>query len=129
MERFVSPDKRKCVSLEYDGEARFGPAFFRGEGSGFTWPLANATLGEDVHWSSDSRYVVLLRFMSRDTAKPPDVELLAIDTDDGSVITIDKNQDGLIRQLGFVSPQQYEYELWQRSLAITKQWTTPSASA
>jgi hypothetical protein len=121
-----SPDQRKSVVLEYEGEARFGPAFFRGRSTGFAWPLADATVGEDAHWSSDSRFVVLTIFRSQDTSTSPDVELVAIDTTNGIVHVIDRNQHGLIHQRGFISPRGYEYVHVSAGLPSTRLWTAPN---
>jgi len=121
-----SPDGRKIIILEYDGEARFGPAFFVGGSRGFAWPLGSSTLGEDVHWSPDSRYAVLLLFRSRDTSKSPDVDLVAIDTNDGSLLTIDHNANGLIEPRGFVSSGEYEYRYIDRGSSVMRSWRPKS---
>jgi len=118
----TSPDKRKEICLTYDGEARFGPAFFLGSSSGFEWPLGSSTLGEDVHWSSDSRYAVVLVFRSRDTSRSPNVDLVAVDTTRGTVQTIDHNSRGLIQQQGFLPSGEYEYRRVDSGVATIKRW-------
>lgn len=121
-----SPDQQKSVLLEYRGEARFGPAFFVGRSSGFSWPLEDAIIGEEVHWSADSRFAVLLVFRARDTAAPPDVELVAIDTTTGSVLAIERNKHGLIYPQGFVSAREYEYIRVSHGTQTPRRHTFPS---
>lgn len=114
--------------MDYDGEPRFGPALFHATASGFLWPpnLESATVGEEVHWSPDSRYVVALVFHSRDTAKPPNVELVAIDTLTGRLYSIDANTQGLIRQHGFSISGKYEYQKPNSEGATRKYWIAPN---
>ena len=121
-----SPDKRKRTILEYIGEARFGPAFFLGSSSGFDWPLGETPVGEDAHWSANSRFVVVLMFRSQDTATSPDVELVAIDTEEQKIISIDRNAHGLIYQCGFVDSGDYEYRFMDHGKATTRRWRPPS---
>jgi hypothetical protein len=123
-----SPDHTKVVMLEYDGEARFGPAFFRAKGVGFPWALGpTVVVGEDVHWSADSRYVVILVFLSRDTSRAPVVELLAVDTIDGGTITIDQNPRGLIHLGTFCADGTYRYTHVKGGVAEDKIWKPPLA--
>lgn len=122
-----SPDGTKSVLMVYDGESRFGPAFFHATASGFLWPskLTSATIGEDVHWSPDSRYIVVLVFHSRDSSKPPNVELVAIETLTGGLYSIDSNSRGLIRQNGFTVSGKYEYQWVGSEGATAKSWIAP----
>jgi hypothetical protein len=129
MEQTVrSPDQHKAVCLSYDGEARFGPAFFLGTSSGFDWPLGNSTIGEDVQWSANSKFVVVLVFCSRDTSRAPHVQLVAIDTDAGSAQVVDENPSGLIVQRGFVSASEYEYCYLEHGVETIRHWHTPVAT-
>ena len=123
--RYQSPDGRKCVELDYVDEVRFGPALFQARTSGFEWPLGSALIGEDIHWSSDSRYVVVLVFRSTDSSKAPHVELVAVDTNTGTVVTVDQNQQGVIQQHGFLASGVYEYNRVQHGTYSQAQWTPP----
>jgi hypothetical protein len=119
-----SPDHKKSVIIEYDGDVRFGPAFFRAKGNGFNWPLGNEIVGEDVHWSPDARYVVVLVFLSRDTSRPPNVRLLAVDTTSpGSVVEIDRNASGMIYPTGFAPDGTYHYKRVVAGAVVENTWT------
>ncbi len=121
-----SPDHAKSVVLEYDGEARFGPAFFRARGSGFIWPLSScAIIGEDIHWSEDSRYVVVLVLLSRNESLSPVVQLLAIDTHTSDTIEIDRNSGGLIYPIGFLADRTYHYKRSVEGTAQDALWMRP----
>lgn len=117
-----SPDQTKIVALEYQGEVRFGPAYFLGSSTGFFWPLDERLIGEDVHWSEDSRFAVVLVFNSIDASRAPDVELVAIDTDESRAPSIHRNTTGLIHQLGFVSVREYEYEVVDQGSRLLQRW-------
>src|SRR5690606_16871091 len=116
-----SPDGKKSIDLTYDGEARFGPAFFKGSPKGFSWTLLDSTFGEDVHWSADSRYVVLVLFHSRDTSRSPDVELVAVDTNNGLMKSLDRNRSGLIYPQGFVATGLFRYIVIVSGLEETRE--------
>jgi hypothetical protein len=119
----VSPDRTKSLFLAYDGEARFGPEFFQVTTRGFSWPLGPSTIGEDVRWSADSKYVVVLVFRSRDTSLSPNVELVAIDTALGRAIVIDRNTRGLIHQLDFLASGEYECRYFDHGNEEVRRWT------
>lgn len=121
-----SPDRRKAVRLTYAGEARFGPVFCVGSSTGFPWLLGDSTIGEDVHWSPDSTFVVVMVFCSRDTSRTPHVRLTAIDARDGTLTVIDENLCGLIQQHGFVSESEYAYARVEGGVESIGRWTVPA---
>jgi hypothetical protein len=122
-----SPDRRKAVHLTYAGEARFGPVFCVGSSTGFPWLLGDSTIGDDVHWSPDSRFVVVMVFCSRDTSRTPRVRLTAIDSRDGTLTVIDENLCGLFQQYGFVSESEYAYARVEGGVESIGRWTAPTA--
>jgi hypothetical protein len=123
--RVPSPDGRKAIELEYQDEVRFGPAYFRGSAVGFTWPLGAVPVGEEVHWSADSRYAIVFVFLSLDASKPPAVKLVAIDTQSGRAIDVDQNPAGWLYQVGFAPDGSYRYKYGTPDPANERSWMPP----
>lgn len=115
-----SPDNKKAIELSYLGEIRFGPIFFSCKPSGFECPdIETKKVGQDVHWSDDSRFVFLVIFHSVASAMSPDMELIQIDTHTSSIRSIERNSTGKVVGIGFEKGF-YKYEIVSKGVVSKK---------
>lgn len=98
---YKSPNQTKSVELSYKGEIHFGPAFFEFSFIGFDVNNKWRYIGQDIHWSKNSIFVVILVFSSIISSEPPDYSLVIINTCDCSYEYIEKNIEKNIEMVGF----------------------------
>lgn len=72
-----SPDGQHVIRLEYDGEIRFGPPYFRLHVNGRLAP--SRTFGDVALWSSDSQRVAVQEWLTRRENEGPKTRLVVLD--------------------------------------------------
>ena len=105
------PFGKYAVELRYEGEIRFGPFYFSCKPIAFQADFSGLPVGESIHWKDDSSSFVMLVFHSLRSDRPPETELVWVDTNSGEITSIEVCAEGLIHMGGFDETGEYSYEV------------------
>ena len=95
-----SPDQRHKAQLNYEGEVRFGPPYFRLEVDGKE--LQNRIFGDELCWSEDSRYLAAQEWLTLDYQQGPITRVLLIDVERGRLSEFKTVPKGFVEDFKFV---------------------------
>jgi hypothetical protein len=99
---FTSPDGKHLASLEYEGEIRFGPAYYR---LALDQKLiAGEVFGREALWSEDSRYLAVQLWLSTEESEGPQTALICFDIAEHRRCQLSTARDG------FIVPKRFEGE-------------------
>lgn len=73
---FESPDRQHILTLTWQSEIRFGPAYYRARLD--DREIASRVFGRQCSWSPDSRYLALELWNSTSASEGPDTSLFLI---------------------------------------------------
>ena len=98
--KYSSPDKQHRVALVYEGEIRFGPAYYRIEIDG--WQLPDKLCGEKLFWSPDSRYLALEEWLTTQESEGPVTRLLLVDLATMKAAAFETLEGGFLENVRFL---------------------------
>ena len=84
-----SPSSNKAIELTFDRELHFGPFLFKVKPVGFFIKEVIDAITENVVWSDDNKYLVVVEVVHDNSSSKNISNLLLIDTDSGKTQKID----------------------------------------
>ncbi|WP_221405677.1 hypothetical protein [Dysgonomonas massiliensis] len=116
---YKSPDKNYGIDFVWEGEIRFGPAYYSIVLNGS--PLVDKIFGFEFKWRSDSSFLALQQWLTVDYRKGPITALLLVDLKCGKMAQVS------IAEKGFVNPLRFEgnlviFEKEYYSSGLTKEY-------
>ena len=97
--QFASPDGKSIASLQYEGEIRFGPAYYSLSLNGVK--LLGRSFGLCALWSDDSKYIALQEWLSTAESQGPQTVLLCLEPHVWRQCRVSTAKDGFIEPLRF----------------------------
>jgi len=93
-----SPNGQYEATLEWVGEIRFGPAYYRLYIRGRV--LSDRVFGSEFIWSPDSRFLLVQEWLTTSEAEGPNTMLVAFDVQHGRECALAKASHGFVDAIG-----------------------------
>jgi hypothetical protein len=94
-----SPNQKHNARLNYEGEIRFGPSFYRLEINGTE--LRRRIFGDHMIWSDDSMVLAAQEWLTTDYVKGPITRVLLIDVEPQRVAELEVVEKGFVEDFIF----------------------------
>jgi len=96
--RALSPDGRHEAALEWAGDVRFGPAYYRLYVHGRRIP--RRLFGAELVWSPDSRYLLVQEWLTTSERAGPHTRLVVLDLLEGRECALAEVRQGFVEPVG-----------------------------
>ena len=97
-----APDASMAAVLRYDGEIRFGPAYFSLMVGPFEFP--GRIFGDSYMWSPDCRYFAIQEWLTIDYLRGPHTQLLLVEPQAKRASAVSTARQAFIEPLRFDPP-------------------------
>jgi len=96
---YKSPRHKHGFNFIYEGEIRFGPAYYKVELDGLT--ITNRTFGFEFKWHPDNKFLALQEWLTTEERKGPITALTLVNLEDRTFARISTVEQGFITPLAF----------------------------
>jgi hypothetical protein len=96
----TSPNGKHTAQLHYEGEIRYGPAYFTLSLDGKTFP--GRLFGDVLSWSPDSNYLAVQEWLTTDYLTGPVTRVLLIDLEADRCSELEPVQKGFAQVFQFI---------------------------